>query len=44
MKRTMPSPEPERPLPFLALGEGGPADASERVDEYVGRALRRRRR
>jgi len=35
--------EPRRPLSFFALGEGGPTDASERVDEYVGRAVRRRR-
>lgn len=30
-----------RRLGFFALGEGGPADASERVDEYVGAAIRR---
>jgi hypothetical protein len=28
------------PLSFFAIGEGGPADASERVDEYVVKALR----
>jgi hypothetical protein len=40
-------PEPARegqPLSFFAVGEGGPPDASERVDEYVGKALRKRRR
>ena len=28
-------------LSFFGVGEGGPADASERVDEVVGTALRR---
>jgi hypothetical protein len=37
----IPAPQPGRPLGFFAVGEGGPADASERVDEYVGRAVRR---
>jgi hypothetical protein len=32
------------PLSFFAVGEGGPPDASERVDEYVGKALRRKSR
>jgi hypothetical protein len=36
--------EPGQPLAFFGIGEGGPADASERVDEYVTRAVRRRRR
>jgi len=40
----LPAPEPGRPLSFFGVGAGGPADASERVDEYVGRAVRRRRR
>ncbi|MEW6583650.1 MAG: ribbon-helix-helix protein, CopG family [Actinomycetota bacterium] len=35
---------PGEPLSFFAVGEGGPADASERVDEHVHRAVRRRRR
>jgi hypothetical protein len=38
----------ERPagkrLSFFAVGEGGPADASERVDEYVDAAVRKRGR
>jgi hypothetical protein len=32
------------PLSFFAIGEGGPQDASERVDEYVGKALRKKTR
>jgi hypothetical protein len=43
VERAVPAPEPTRPLGFFAVGEGGPADASERVDEYVRRAVRRRR-
>lgn len=31
------------PLSFFAVGEGGPADASERVDEYVAQAMHERR-
>ncbi len=30
------------PLAFFAVGEGGPADASERVDEYVADAVCKR--
>jgi hypothetical protein len=44
VERGFPAPESGRPLAFFAVGEGGPADASERVDEYVQRAVRRRRR
>ncbi|MFL5799105.1 MAG: ribbon-helix-helix protein, CopG family [Actinomycetota bacterium] len=40
----LPAPERGRPLSFFAVGEGGPADASERVDEYVHRAVQKRRR
>lgn len=29
-------------LAFFAVGEGGPRDASERVDKLVGRAVKRR--
>jgi plasmid stability protein len=37
-------PDPHgRPLSFFALGEAGSPDASERVDEHVGAAMRRRR-
>jgi hypothetical protein len=38
----LPAPEPGRPLSFFSIGAGGPADASERVDEYVTRVVRRR--
>jgi hypothetical protein len=31
-------------LSFFAVGEGGPPDASERVDEYVRKSLRRKAR
>jgi len=44
VERELPAPESGRPLSFFGVGEGGPADASERVDEYVGRAVGRRRR
>jgi CopG-like RHH_1 or ribbon-helix-helix domain, RHH_5 len=44
VERHLPAPEPGRRLSFFAVGEGGPADASERVDEYVRRAVRRRAR
>lgn len=44
VERELPAPEPGKPLSFFALGEGGPDDASERVDEYVGEALRTRSR
>lgn len=43
VERHLPPSEPGRPLAFFAVGEGGPADASERVDEYVARAVLRRR-
>jgi Ribbon-helix-helix protein, copG family len=38
----VPEPHPGGRLTFFAVGEGGPADASERVDEYVAGAVRRR--
>ena len=44
VERELPAPESGRPLSFFGIGEGGPADASERVDEYVGRTVRRRHR
>jgi Ribbon-helix-helix protein, copG family len=37
-------PAPTGHLGFFAVGEGGPPDASERVDEFVGKAIARRRR
>jgi len=30
-------------LGFFAIGEGGPKDASTRVDDYVGKAIARKR-
>jgi hypothetical protein len=44
VERELPAPEAGRPLAFFAVGNGGPANASERVDEYVGRAITRRRK
>jgi hypothetical protein len=38
----VPPARPEGRLSFFAIGEGSPADASERVDEIVGDALVRR--
>ena len=38
----VPPVRPEGGLSFFAIGEGGPADASERVDEIVGDAMARR--
>lgn len=37
----LPAPERGQPLSFFVVGEGGPPDVSERVDEYVRRAIRR---
>ena len=37
-----PAPKPGE-LRFFAIGEGGPADASEHVDDHVARAVRRKR-
>jgi hypothetical protein len=42
VERHVPAPAPGRGISFFAVGEGGPPDASERVDEYVGTAVRRR--
>jgi Ribbon-helix-helix protein, copG family len=42
IERHLPSPSPDGRLSFFAIGEGSPPDASERVDEFVGRAVRRR--
>jgi hypothetical protein len=44
VEREFAAAEPGQPLAFFGIGDGGPADASERVDEYVTRAVRRRRR
>lgn len=42
--RELPGAEPGLSLSFFGVGEGGPGNASEQVDKYVGRAVRRRRR
>ena len=44
VEQHQPAPTPGQPLSFFAVGEGGPADASERVDDYVRRAVDRRGR
>ncbi|HLI32723.1 MAG TPA: CopG family transcriptional regulator [Solirubrobacteraceae bacterium] len=36
-------PQPEGRLSFFAVGDGSPRNASERVDELVGKSVRRRR-
>lgn len=36
-------PPPDGRLSFFALGDGSPRDASERVDELVGKSVARRR-
>jgi hypothetical protein len=43
VERHLPKEEPGA-LSFFAVGEGGPPDASERVDEVVRDALRKRRK
>jgi hypothetical protein len=40
----VPEPRPSGRLSFFGVGEGGPADASERVDDYVADAVRKRAR
>lgn len=40
--RHLPHPPADGRLGFFAIGEGSPDDASERVDELVGRAVGRR--
>lgn len=44
VERHLPAPPVRRRLAFFAVGEGGPTDASERVDEVVRDTLRRRPR
>lgn len=39
--RLPPAPE-SGALGYFAIGDGGPKDVSERVDEYVGKAVGRR--
>lgn len=42
VERHLAQPAGERRLGFIAIGKGGAEDASERVDEYVDSAIRRR--
>ena len=42
IERELPPP-PDGHLSFFAVGDGSPRDASERVDEFVARGVRRRR-
>ena len=44
IEQYLPGPKQTGRLGFFAVGEGGPVDASERVDELVGQAIARRRR
>lgn len=44
IERHVPAPVPTGRLGFFAIGEGGPIDGSQRVDELVGKAIARRRR
>lgn len=44
IERHVPSPATTGSLGFFGVGEGGPLDASERVDELVGKAIARERR
>lgn len=44
IEQYVPDPAPTGRLGFFAIGEAGPLDASERVDELVGKAIARRRR
>jgi hypothetical protein len=41
VERQFPPSPSGAPLSFFAVGEGGPPDASERVDDYVARAVRK---
>jgi len=43
IEQHVPGPTPTGRLGFFAAGEGGPRDASERVDEFVSKAIARRR-
>jgi hypothetical protein len=40
----VPEPGPGGRLSFFGVGEGGPGDASERVDDYVADVVRKRAR
>ena len=44
VEQYVPAPETGLPLSFFAVGDQGPVDGSDRVDEYVRRVVRGRRR
>jgi hypothetical protein len=44
IEQHVPAPKSNGRLEFFAVGEGDPADASERVDDLVGEAIDRRKR
>ena len=41
--RQLPQPTADGRLSFFSVGKGSPTDASERVDEFVGKAVARRK-
>ncbi len=43
IEERLPSPPPKGRLGFFAVGDGSPADASERVDEFVSASVAARR-
>lgn len=43
IERQLPPASTEGELSFFSIGEGSPRDASERVDELVGKAVARRK-
>jgi hypothetical protein len=42
IEEQLPEPTPDGALSFFAIGPGGPADASRRVEDFVGPAVGRR--
>jgi hypothetical protein len=43
IERQLPQPSADGHLSFFSVGDGSPADVSERIDEFVGQALHRYR-
>jgi len=43
IERQLPQPSADGHLSFFSVGEGAPADVSERIDEFVSQAVDRRR-
>jgi hypothetical protein len=41
IERQLPQPSADGRLGFFSIGEGSPADVSERVDEFVAKAVSR---